>query len=404
MKIAMFTDVFLDVIGGIRTSIEAQKQDLERLGHEVYIFCPGREKSEDPKMRIVPTSFWWSLPGVPIAKWPKKVMKYVRKELAELGVDVVHVHYELSSSISGMKVAREMGLPVVQTMHGREDVAIEKNLWPGVNTFASWVFRRVHARLILHKIRVKRDNYLARSRTARNMWEIMVNHAQYADYVVFPSRHFEKKFVHYGLTKPAEVVSNGIEDAMIEGLGKLQPRKMKAGEKLKIIWFSRMSNEKRPMEFLEAVRKSGVPVRLEMYGDGVLEDKARRYVTIRKMRDVHVRGRAEHEEILEKIQWAHIAILNSVGFDNQPMTLLEGVATGLPVLLVDPDMKEVVPEGGYVFVSSPDVEDMAAALKDLSEHPEKISKMSRSVMIKREDALQSRQTDKLLKIYKKVRK
>ena len=404
MKIAMFSDVFLDVTGGIRTSILAQKADLERLGHTVYVFCPGKKPSNDPTIRIVPTNWLLSLPGVPVAKWPKRVMPYLRTELSELDVDIVHSHYELSCSISAMKVAREMGLPVVQTMHGREDVAIEKNLWVGVNTFVSWVFCVVHARLIPHTIKVERDNSLAKTRTARNMWEIMVNHANYADYVVFPSKHFEAKFRHYGLKKSAEVVSNGISDDMIKGIKKITARIFSDGEKLRVIWFSRMSKEKRPLQFLEAVRESGVSISLDMYGDGNLEERARWYAHRFKMIGVRVHGRAKHEKILEKIQSAHIAILNSYGFDNQPMTLLEGIATGLPAIIVDPDMQEVLPVGGYVFVKTPEIGDMSKTLKDLVEHPEKIREMSEAVMKERDSALQSHQTAKLLGVYNKSAK
>lgn len=41
MRIAFFTDVFLEIPGGIPSSIKAQKTALESLGHHVTIFCPG---------------------------------------------------------------------------------------------------------------------------------------------------------------------------------------------------------------------------------------------------------------------------------------------------------------------------------------------------------------------------
>ena len=40
MKIAIFTDVFLDISGGIVTSIRSQKNQLEKMGHTVYLFTP----------------------------------------------------------------------------------------------------------------------------------------------------------------------------------------------------------------------------------------------------------------------------------------------------------------------------------------------------------------------------
>ena len=47
MKIAFFSDCYLDLTGGIRSSINAQKKALEDDGHEVYIFTTGYPKNKD---------------------------------------------------------------------------------------------------------------------------------------------------------------------------------------------------------------------------------------------------------------------------------------------------------------------------------------------------------------------
>ena len=38
MKIAFFSDCYLDLIGGIVTTINVEKAELERRGHTVYVF------------------------------------------------------------------------------------------------------------------------------------------------------------------------------------------------------------------------------------------------------------------------------------------------------------------------------------------------------------------------------
>lgn len=38
MKIAIFSDCYLDLTGGIVTTINAEKAELERRGHTVYVF------------------------------------------------------------------------------------------------------------------------------------------------------------------------------------------------------------------------------------------------------------------------------------------------------------------------------------------------------------------------------
>ena len=45
MKIAIFSDCFLDLTGGIVTTITAQKKELESRGHTVYVFSSSYPKT-----------------------------------------------------------------------------------------------------------------------------------------------------------------------------------------------------------------------------------------------------------------------------------------------------------------------------------------------------------------------
>ncbi len=47
MKIAFFSDCYLDLTGGIVSSINAQKAALEKNGHTVYIFSSGYPRSRE---------------------------------------------------------------------------------------------------------------------------------------------------------------------------------------------------------------------------------------------------------------------------------------------------------------------------------------------------------------------
>ncbi|MFS8119954.1 MAG: glycosyltransferase, partial [Microcoleus sp.] len=42
MRIGIFTDTYRPSINGIVFVVESTKQQLEALGHEVYVFCPAR--------------------------------------------------------------------------------------------------------------------------------------------------------------------------------------------------------------------------------------------------------------------------------------------------------------------------------------------------------------------------
>ena len=78
MKIAFFSDCYLDLTGGIVTSINAQKQELETRGHTVYIFSSSFPKSKKKiaalkKENIFPVKSCrvWGRGLTPIARKPQ---------------------------------------------------------------------------------------------------------------------------------------------------------------------------------------------------------------------------------------------------------------------------------------------------------------------------------------------
>lgn len=409
MKIAIFTDVFLEVPGGIPSSIEAQKASLEELGHEVIVFAPGFS-TKDVDVKIVPTHKLLRLNGAPVSKRPEKVMEWVLKEFPQFDFDMVHVHYEASCSIAGMKLARKFDKPFVQTMHGREDMAIKINVPHPFKTLVGVLLCFLHGRYIPHAIKVKRDNDLADTIATAKMWTLMVNHANYASQIITPSEHFAKKLKKYGVKRPITVVSNGVADEIVADIDRridkingTLVRKFEKGDTLRIFWNSRISNEKRIMPFLEALLLVKEPFFFSACGDGNALKKAKKFVSKNDMDEkVVFYGRVPHEEVLDKMLGQHISATVSYGFDTQGMTLLEAEATGLPVFFCDPDMKESVPEGGYVMAGGPSPKEMALALSRLIKNPEKIEEMSRVMMKNRKDILQSVQIKKLLKVYESL--
>ena len=406
MKIAIFTDVFLEVPGGIPSSINAQKESLKKLGHEVTVFAPGFY-AKDKDVKIVPTHRILRLNGAPVSKRPEKVINAVLAEYPKFDFDIVHVHYEASCSIAGMKLARRFNLPLIQTMHGREDMAIKVNIPHPLKTLVGSLLCFLHGRYIPHPIIVKRDAKLADTVATAKMWTLMVNHANYADKVITPSKHFADRLKKYGVKKPITVVSNGVADEMvadvdrrIDRVGGSLVRKYEQGDVLRIFWNSRTSHEKRIMPFLEALALMKTPYFFSVCGNGNALSQAQKFVKQNNMdKKVVFYGRVPHDEVLDKMLGQHISATVSFGFDTQGLTLLEAEATGLPVFFCDPDMKESVPEGGYVMSKSPSPREMARALDELARNPERVEKMSRVMLKHRKEILQSTQIEKLLKVY-----
>ena len=395
----MFTDIYAPwATGGIVSSIQAQKRELEKLGHTVVVFCPGFD-SDDPTVVTVPTFKWLKINETAVARTPQEIETAILDQRPEFGreFDLVHAHYEAACSIAGIRLARRFGLPVVQTMHGREDMAIAVNVAPALRFGVAEALDLLHAQCLEHGVEVERDQFQAPTLTRARMWRLMVNHAESADIVVTPTRHFAEKLRHYGVTRPLRVVSNGVDEDLVTQ--EFQVRRLEEGAPLLMLWNSRVSHEKRIMPFLKAVAQLQRPYHLTVYGDGNDLKKAQRYARQQELA-VEFRGRRPRTEIIRQMGSAQLAIMASYNFDTQGMTLLEAKATGLPVFFCDPNMREVVPEGSYVLAAGPEPETMAAALEALPAG--QIEKMSRVMMAHREEALQSAQIQKLLAVYQEA--
>lgn len=397
MKIAIFTDLYLEVAGGIPSSIKAQKEELKKRGHEVTIFCPGKT-CDDPDVVLVPTARL-KVNGAPLGKSPAKIKCFIEAQFPVFTqFDLVHIHYEAEVSIAGAQLARKYKIPLVQTMHGREDMAIAVNVPHPFKTLAASVLNWVHSWYIPHRVVVKRDHNLAPTIARAKMWTLMVNHANYADIVLTPSKHFAQKLKKYGVTKPLKVVSNGVADSLVEEDWPV--RNLASGEDLQMIWNSRVSKEKRIMPFLEALKIADIPVKLSVFGGGNQIKEAEKYIIKHDLSEqVQLYGQVPHEKIMKKMRKQHLSVTVSYGFDTQGLTLLEAEVTGLPVFFCDPDMKEIVPADGSVCAKGPSAIDMAQELRALYEHPERIKKMSQAMMAHRLEVLQSTQIEKLIKIY-----
>lgn len=409
MKIAFFSDSYLDLTGGIISAINAEKKGLEKLGHTVYVFSSSFPKSKKERLKLarehiypVPSCKVFIRGITPISRRPKIIEKWILKNYPEIrDFEVFHIHYEAGCSIAGIRLARQLGIPVVQTMHGREDMGEGMLIPYGLRTFVSWNLNWFHSWYLPHKTKVPRDNYLATDNAKRFMWELMVNHANNADIVLTPSKHFGEKLRKYGVAKPMNALPNGFDDSQF--IKNCNVVKVKDGEPLRIIWHSRVSAEKRMMVFLNALTKVHGKYIVDIYGGGGDYGRARRFAKRHNL-NVNFYNTTPFKMIYKKLQSAHLDVLVSYGFDTFGMTLIEAASLGVPTLICDPDMKEILPNGSYVFTSSPDIDAIANSINELLLHPEKIEKMSKKLIDYRENVLQSKQTKKLLKIYEGLKK
>lgn len=401
MRVAIFTDIYAPFgTGGIASSIKAQKDELERLGHEVTVFCPGFNPRE-PHVVVVPSHKIVKINDSFVALRPPVIEEFILQKFPNFAADfdLIHVHYEASCSLAGIRLARKFGLPLVQTLHGREDMAIAINIPHPVKYLTATTLNALHRHYLPHVTKIKRDKYQAPTRARAKMWQLIVNQAEMADVVLAPSDHFARKLEHYGVLKPVKTVSNGVPDALVAE--ECSGCALEDGAVLKLIWNSRVSHEKRIRPVLKALTMLRRPYLLYIYGNGNELKWAKRYAKKHHLK-VKFYGYVKREKIIARMKESHLAVMASYNFDTQGMTLLEAEAVGLPVIFCDPAMVEVVPSESYVLTGGPEAEDFAIALDNLP--ADKIASMSAEMLAHRNEVVQSVQIQNLLDIYNDVLK
>ncbi|SUA77946.1 putative glycosyl transferase [Nocardia otitidiscaviarum] len=396
LHIAMFTDFHPDTLGGVQTAQRALCDGLRRLGHRVTVFCPPAPGSTTPDGNTVllrTTPFSMSN-GLPVALPTRANRRIVDTAFAARGpVHIVHALTTYGCGIAGARAARRHGVPVVQTMQSRDDLVIEK--YSPAPLPAALIMRLLHGWFVPLD---RRPAATGDGRVARLAWRPLIAQAQAADRVIVPTEHFARRLTDRGVDRPIHVVSNGIDDALLDRARDTPAAGTAPGAPLRALWCGRLSTEKRPLEAIEVIRRVGNAT-LDVYGGGPLADAARAAVTDADPGGrVHLHGEVDQAACLHAMRTHDLLLLTS-DCDTQGMVLLEAVAMGLPIVYCDPELTETVPTTGGVRTADPSVESFTDTLRSLAEDRERLTAARVALAAHSDEPRQSRHIDRVLAVY-----
>ena len=191
MKILMLTDVYFPRVNGVSTSIQTFRRELQALGHEIWVVAPKYDPpiADEPGIDRV-TSY-------PVLFDPEdRIMRpqWLAQRLAMLqarNFDLVHVQTPFVAHYAGLRLARRLSIPCVETYH----TFFEEYLFHYLPILPKSVWRAVTRQF---------------SRRQCNQ----------LDGLVAPSQAMYERLVHYGVRTRMRVIPTGIPgDALPEGDG-----------------------------------------------------------------------------------------------------------------------------------------------------------------------------------------
>ncbi|MET4637455.1 glycosyltransferase family 4 protein [Mycetocola sp. 2940] len=356
MHILMFSDQHADSLGGVQVSLRLQKRFLEQDGHTVTVCAPRMHRDHVGSPGYIDT------PSVPITLDREYSMTLVGRRAdrfldAALAtrppVDIVHVQADYWGAMLGYRYAARHGIRAVHTFHNHMEFGLEQVVpVPAVAIRA----------LLWWQHRVLKP---ARSVLAPSAWAYLNELALRADASTAPSGHFASLLERNGVAADVEVILTGADDSVVEQV--LRDAVPHSGDRPLFVWMGRMSSEKRILEYLDAIRLSGVDAEFRLYGAGLLLKKAQSFVREHGLDGrVVFAGKVPYQEALTAIASADALVQTSIGFETQGMTVFEAAALGTPSIVSDPNIAGELPNGVYWQPADGSVPALAEAIRSVA--------------------------------------
>ena len=151
-----------------------------------------------------------------------------------------------------------------------------------------------------------------------------------------------------------------------------------------LLWIRHLLKEYNPILVLRVFEKLKLRVpglKLKIVGTGDLQGTMEEYIIAHALTDIEMKGRVTHEKLKYLFNWSNIFI-NTTNVDNQPVSVLEAMICGCPVVSTNPGgIPDIITHGETGMLSNPgDVDAMVENLIYLMENRKvysRISKMGR---------------------------
>lgn len=117
MRILMVSDVYFPRVNGVSTSIETFRRGLHAAGHQTVLIAPDYPAAVTAEADVIriPSRY---LPRDPEDRVMKSMaIRTLTASLRERQFDVIHIQTPFVAHYAGIRLARELQLPVIETYH-----------------------------------------------------------------------------------------------------------------------------------------------------------------------------------------------------------------------------------------------------------------------------------------------
>ena len=379
LKIAFYTDSFLPAVDGVVISILNFRKELEKRGHEVYIFASGTERTKQMvknDKRIIVVN------GIKFKKYPQYSLALFPIASAfktfNIKMDVNHAQTPFMLGVHSLMLSKLNRTPIVGSFH---------TLFTDSSVIKEYTV----------------DSKFLRKTLTEYSWKYANLFYNRCDSVIAPSHAIKSMLVKKGI-KNISVIANGTDlkkfSPKVNG-SSVRKRLVKNDREKLVMYVGRISKEKRLETLIKAaalLKKE--PMRFVLVGTGPAlehyEKMAHNYHLQDKFRFI---GAVDHAE-LPKYYAACDAFCIPSTFETQGVVSVEAMACGKPVIGADYlALRELIKNGrnGEKFIPE-DSRDCASKIRKVIYNIDTYKEMTNTA----KSYSIERTTDHLLGLYKRV--
>ncbi len=329
MRIGIFSDSYFPYINGVSTSILMLKNALEKLGHEVFVVTvnPNKMKLEyEDNKKII------RLPGVPIGIYDYRLTNiYSVKAINTIRkwkLDVIHSQTEFGVGTFSRVVASQLRIPIVHTYH---------------TYYEDYMYYITKGHF--DKTSRKFVKELANFYCDKSIDELIVPTKKIYD--VYKDKYKFKRDVNI-IPTGLEIEKFYKENFDIKEVNKIKEKYKINKNDFVLLFVGRIGKEKN-IDLL--INNMVDNTKLVIVGDGPDIDFYKELVKQNKVEDkVIFVGKIPYNEIPIYYQLGDIFVTASTS-ETQGLTVIEALASSLPVLAIDDDsFRSVInDENGFLF-------------------------------------------------------
>ncbi|MBR0644699.1 glycosyltransferase family 4 protein [Plastoroseomonas hellenica] len=363
-----------EVVGGAEIVAHRQALALQSRGAEVTILAGGLPRDDFPagaldietvdglavyrlamRSQAPEDNFHWSAAAGRL----RSIFRTVQP-------DIVHFHNVMGLGANLIPLAKELGARVVVTLHDHWGFCFKNTR---LRNDGALCHSSEDCGLCLDSIALG-DEGRAPIRLRRDYVAWCLDHA---DVLLSPSAYLAQAYDDAQLlTRSVQVLSNGISNHAIPI--SVTP----AVEPMRFVAFGYLGEHKGFPTLLQAAEQLAADSslrgrwQLSIAGHGHLESRLRRDISANRF-EGHVQyvGRLPHRDALALMGRSHVAVLASTWPENQPVTMLEAIATGTAQLAsrIGGNVELVEEERSGLMFTPGDSADLARAMRRFVEEP-----------------------------------